>query len=400
MASISHRARLQHFDEELQAEVIDFKKLRKMCFNGIPDEQGRRAMCWKLLLNYLPAERLCWESHLKKQRQMYDHFIDEMLLLHGGGSCDPPPPSEALCEDHPLNPNPESKWQTYFRDNEVLLQIDKDVRRLCPDISFFQQATEFPCKKIVENPNVERLYKRVEYTVLKSANVTRKGMSVTKITLSKKKATEEYSPLAEGQEAHWEVVERILFIYAKLNPGQSYVQGMNEIIGPIYYTFASNPDPEWRAHAEADTFFCFTNLMSEIRDFFIKTLDDADYGITGLMNRLMAALKSHDFQLWHRLQQQELRPQFYSFRWLTLLLSQEFPLPDVIRIWDTLFADVKRFDFLLHVCCAMLVTVRDQLLENDFSANMKLLQNFPAHEVDRVLTRAAQLELTTSTAAS
>jgi hypothetical protein len=30
--------------------------------------------------------------------------------------------------DHPLNSNPDSEWQTYFRDNEVLLQIDKDVR--------------------------------------------------------------------------------------------------------------------------------------------------------------------------------------------------------------------------------------------------------------------------------
>jgi len=30
--------------------------------------------------------------------------------------------------------------------------------------------------------------------------------------------------LADGQEANWEVVERILFIYAKLNPGHSYVQ--------------------------------------------------------------------------------------------------------------------------------------------------------------------------------
>lgn len=28
----------------------------------------------------------------------------------------------------PLNPNPDSRWNTYFRDNEVLLQIDKDVR--------------------------------------------------------------------------------------------------------------------------------------------------------------------------------------------------------------------------------------------------------------------------------
>lgn len=52
--------------------------------------------------------------------------------------------------------------------------------------------------------------------------------------------------LSSGQEAHWEVVERILFIYAKLNPGQSYVQGMNEIIGPIYYLFATDADSDWR----------------------------------------------------------------------------------------------------------------------------------------------------------
>lgn len=43
-----------------------------------------------------------------------------------------------MCETHlfcfccfslqPLNPNPDSRWNTYFKDNEVLLQIDKDVR--------------------------------------------------------------------------------------------------------------------------------------------------------------------------------------------------------------------------------------------------------------------------------
>ena len=31
-------------------------------------------------------------------------------------------------EDHPLNPNPESQWGSFFKDNEVLAQIDKDVR--------------------------------------------------------------------------------------------------------------------------------------------------------------------------------------------------------------------------------------------------------------------------------
>lgn len=80
-------------------------------------------------------------------------------------------------------------------------------------------------------------------------------------------------------------------------------------------------------YAEADAFFCFTNLMAEIRDFFIKTLDESATGIGSMMKRLMNLLQEHDFNLWQRLQMQDIKPQYYSFRWITLLLSQEFPLP-------------------------------------------------------------------------
>lgn len=66
------------------------------------------------------------------------------------------------------------------------------------------------------------------------------------IKLVTKRAPENYEAMEEGREAHWEVVQRILFLYAKLNPGQGYVQGMNEIIGPIYYILASDPDVESR----------------------------------------------------------------------------------------------------------------------------------------------------------
>ena len=59
---------------------------------------------------------------------------------------------------------------------------------------------------------------------------------------------------------------------------------MNEILGPIYYCFATDPDATMSRHAEADSFFCFTNLMSEIRDVFIKSLDKSDTGIGGFGN--------------------------------------------------------------------------------------------------------------------
>lgn len=344
-------------------------------------------------MNYLPVKRSEWEETLLKQRKIYDHFIDEIIGSPAEGyESNFSSRVDVTLDDHPLNPNPDSKWLHYFKDNEVLLQIDKDVRRLCPDIAFFQRPTEFPNKRIVNNPDAERLHKRIEVGVLRSANVTRKGLGVTKITLVTRKANEEYAPLARGQEAHWEVVERLLFIYAKLNPGQSYVQGMNEIIGPLYYTMASDTSSDWKKNAEADCFFCFTNLMSEIRQNFIRTLDDSDSGIINLMQQYCERLRRHDEELSRRLKQLDLVPQYYSFRWLILLLSQEFPLPDVIRIWDSLFSDPHRFDFLLEVCCAMVIMVRNEILTNDFSSNVKLLQNFPSTDVQKVLTKAVLLQ--------
>lgn len=156
----------------------------------------------------------------------------------------------------PLNVNETSEWTSYFKDNEILVQIDKDVRRLCPDFCFFQKPTDFPCTEIKNAANAERyqsLRKRVAYTQLRADEVSKNRLGITKFkTDAKKSATiedeqSEYAHLPDGQEAHWEIVERILFIFAKLNPGQSYVQGMNEICGPIYYTFATDPDIEWRS---------------------------------------------------------------------------------------------------------------------------------------------------------
>ena len=145
------------------------------------------------------------------------------------------------------------------------------------------------------------------------------------------------------------VVERLLFLYAKLNPGQGYVQvilffggfhavtsvqqGMNEIIGPIYYVMASDPrqvknlydncdaaalqgliikwkivlndiECSWRigrstrrrtassvSPTSCQTSGCFTapppcRIEQYFRDFFIKTLDDSASGIQAIMARL------------------------------------------------------------------------------------------------------------------
>lgn len=55
-------------------------------------------------------------------------------------------------------------------------------RRLCPDISFFQRATEYPCLLILDPQNeFETLRKRVEQTTLKSQTVARNRSGVTNV---------------------------------------------------------------------------------------------------------------------------------------------------------------------------------------------------------------------------
>uniref|UniRef100_A0A3Q2XC44 TBC1 domain family member 13 n=1 Tax=Hippocampus comes TaxID=109280 RepID=A0A3Q2XC44_HIPCM len=271
---------------------------------------------------------------------------------------------DVTMEDHPLNPNPESRWNTYFKDNEILLQIDKDVRRLYPDMAFFQRPTDYPCQLILDPQNdYETLRRRVEQTTLKAQTVNRNRSGVTNVSVN--------------------------FFFHTLYLGK---HGMNEIVGPIYYTFATDPNSQWKEHAEADTFFCFTNLMSENRDNFIKSLDDSQCGITYKMESVYSMLKEKDQELYFKLLEQNIKPQYFTFRWLTLLLSQEFLLPDVIRIWDTLFSDQDRFHFLILVCCAMLILIRENLLAGDFTVNMRLLQDYPISDVHTILTKAKELQ--------
>ena len=98
--------------------------------------------------------------------------------------------------------------------------------------------------------------------------------------------------------------------------------------------------------------------MIHIRDNFMRIYDNSEFGILERMQRLLMLLKRTDPKTYSLFEKQKIKPEFYAFRWLTLLLSQEFHLPDVLRIWDTLFADQARnFEFLLYICCAMIMYV-------------------------------------------
>ena len=56
-----------------------------------------------------------------------------------------------------------------------------------------------------------------------------------------------------------------------------------------------------------------------------------------------------------------------------LLLSQEFEINNVIRLWDTVLADHDKFTFVNFICVGMVVGQRDFLLKNEFSECLERL---------------------------
>ena len=54
--------------------------------------------------------------------------------------------------------------------------------------------------------------------------------------------------------------------------------------------------------------------MSDIRDFFIKSLDEAESGINAMMSKLMSKVESLDPEVKELLDKQGIRPQYFSFR--------------------------------------------------------------------------------------
>ncbi|XP_031383541.1 TBC1 domain family member 13-like isoform X2 [Punica granatum] len=354
IAADEKRSDLEH---ELSQQEINLEKLQRIANKGLPDGGGLRATTWKLLLGYLPPSRDLWEKDLTENRSKYAKLKEELLSSPSRGenttpaeevetdTTDGPLQRRKISpEDHPLSVGKASAWSQFFQYAEIVEQIDRDLQRTHPDMKFFSGETE-------------------------------------------------------NSRKHREAMRNILILFAKLNPAIRYVQGMNEVLAPIYYVFSTDPNEQNAANAEADSFSCFVRLLSDSVDHFCQQLDNSAGGILSTLSRLSELLKENDEELWRHLEYTtKVQPQFYAFRWITLLLTQEFSFQSILRIWDSLLSNPFGVqDMLLRVCCAMLLCLKGRLLSGDFIANLKLLQHYPTDiNLDHLLNVATELSPDTS----
>jgi hypothetical protein len=89
------------------------------------------------------------------------------------------------------------KWHTYFQDEEILDEIEKDVKRTRTELEFFSR----PINPALNTPQNQARLKRQDNYKRSEFNQDDKDFYI---------------------ETHADNFTRILFIYAKLNPGIKY----------------------------------------------------------------------------------------------------------------------------------------------------------------------------------
>uniref|UniRef100_A0A8C9T6G3 TBC1 domain family, member 5 n=1 Tax=Scleropages formosus TaxID=113540 RepID=A0A8C9T6G3_SCLFO len=93
-------------------------------------------------------------------------------------------------------------------------------------------------------------------------------------------------------------------------------------------------------------------------------------------------LSQDEGSLWNKFfQDKELRGMIKQdvlrTRWVRLLFGREFPLQDLLVVWDALFADSITLDLVDYVFVAMLLYIRDALIASNFQTCLGLLMHYP-----------------------
>ncbi|KAL9094489.1 MAG: hypothetical protein Q9165_003339 [Trypethelium subeluteriae] len=310
--------------------------------------QGLRSVFWKVELRFHPIsslsnatkifllfqnlDRTTWPKRLQDSRAAYTS-----LRAHFLRSIEHPDELESSID--PLTESEESPWAALRQDEALRAEILQDVDRCMPENLYFRQPT-------TQNMLLD-----------------------------------------------------ILFIFSKLNPDISYRQGMHELLAPVLWVVerdAMAQDAPRRGqdheiftlfdsrYIEHDTFTLFGLIMQSAKIFYEpgglqgKSSAHAEAPMVLLCRRVFEDyLPRVDPDLASHLHEISILPQVFLMRWVRLLFGREFPFDDMLQMWDVIFAEDPTLEIVDLVCVVMLLRIRWQLIEADYSTALTLLLRYP-----------------------
>ena len=365
LKSIKIKSKIVDIISLLISKEIQFNILKKHMFEGIPDDiLSLRPLLWKISLNYLSLKPEEWKENLNKNRLLYESYKEKYMSNLSLNIIN----ISKKIKDAPLTNNKNSFWENYYKDKDLYEIIKKDILRTKSNMSFVSMPS-------VTNKNIPTKEEVVQAAIDLHNNI---GINQK---ISKNKSFE----------TNAEVMNRILFIYAKIHDDVEYVQGMNDLLAPIYYCFSIDNDPENVNFVEEDSYISFEKLMDVIKIIFVRIKDNEPGGVNNRLKDIGNLLKILDYKLYLHLQKNKVKIEFYAFRWMTLFFTQDFEMPDILRLWDSILCEPEIFEFLYLLVLAPIIIKKNEIMKEKMSGIMMAIQNFEDITVYDLMSTAIKI---------
>lgn len=159
------------------------------------------------------------------------------------------------------------------------------------------------------------------------------------------------SPFAEsGTNVHLEQMKDMLLTYNEYNRDLGYVQGMSDLLAPIY---AVEQD-------DAVAFWGFVSFMERMERNFLRDQS----GMRLQLMTLDQLCQLLDPKLYEHLQKLDSTNFFFFFRMLLVWFKREFEFTDILRLWEGLWTDYLSSNFHLFIAMAILEKHREVIIDH------------------------------------
>ena len=185
---------------------------------------------------------------------------------------------------------------------------------------------------------------------------------------------------------HLQKLQSILLTFNEYNDKLGYVQGMNDLLSPIYVILQD----------EVLSFWCFTKFMDRMERNFLSD----QRGMKDQMTTLNELTQFMLPEFYIHLEKCDSSNLFFMFRMLLVWFKREFSWIDTVHLWEVLWTDFYSSQFHLFVSLAILqkherivmahLTQFDQVLKYFNELNESQTVGFKLNEL---LTRAELLFL-------
>lgn len=155
---------------------------------------------------------------------------------------------------------------------------------------------------------------------------------------------------ATGTNVHLEQLKDLLLTYNEYNKELGYVQGMSDLLAPIYAVVQD----------DAVAFWCFQHFMDRMERNFLRDQS----GMRAQLLALDHLVQFMDPKLYAHLQSADSTNFFFFFRMLLVWYKREFEWNDVLRLWEVLWTDRLSSSFHLFFALAILEKHRDVMMNH------------------------------------